>query len=223
MLWLIWPSKLQPQDQQWNGSYKFWMCFCIFESFAWRPPDRHKWSTWLVEFVLEWKNEDVFFLYVESFDGKVPRLDLSGVHNKGLDDLVDCWHWLHLSWAFLTFCWCMMLELTDSPFDVHDRKSQRFRQSDEARMDKGTWKAFERICSWEPGSLQASDSMLPMAQKCWITPFFVSVCLCLYRFLEFSCEMSWSGLALHLPAQRYVFFLQFVPTGFLEKLSFWRK
>lgn len=61
MLWLIWPSKLQPQEQQWNGSYKFWMCFCIFESFAWRPPDRHKWSTWLVEFVLEWKNEDVFF------------------------------------------------------------------------------------------------------------------------------------------------------------------
>lgn len=162
----------------------------------------------------------MFFFYVESFDGKVPRLDLSGVHNKGLDDLVDCWHWLHLSWAFLTFCWCMMFELTDSPFDVHDRKSQRFRQSDEARMDKGTWKAFERICSWEPGSLQASDSMLPMAQKCWITPFFVSVCLCLYRFLEFSCEMSWSGLALHLPAQRYVFFCSLFQQGFWRSCLF---
>ena len=27
----------------------------------------------------------MFFL-VEGFDAKVPRLDLSGVHNKGLDD-----------------------------------------------------------------------------------------------------------------------------------------
>lgn len=78
----------------------------------------------------------------------------------------------------------MMLELTDSPFDVHDRKSQRFRQSDEARMDKGTWKAFERICSWEPGSLQAaSDSMLPMAQKCFYRPFF---CLCVFVFVQIS-------------------------------------
>ena len=83
----------------------------------------------------------------------------------------------------------MMLELTDSPFDVHDRKSQRFRQSDEARMDKGTWKAFERICSWEPGSLQAaSDSMLPRSVG---SPLFLSLCVCvLCRFLEFSCEMS---------------------------------
>lgn len=51
-------------------------------------------------------------------------------------------------------------------------------------------------------------------------PFFVSVCLCLCRFLEFSCEMSWSGLALHLPAQRYELFLQFVPTQFLESCLF---